>query len=136
MVTLMFGKKLQFVVPGGSMFGFDGFVTSKNPPPERLPHTALKRRLMGFAVKQASGGPPEAMNEIKKIICEKACHYATTILGTITKIDDESKQIYQDAWTTNQDGLECFEDLFQIAGNLIDASNAADPPVAADGKCN
>merc|ERR1719293_603492 len=110
------------------MFGFNGLVTSEAAK-ERFPHKALRRRLMGFAVKQASGGPKEAMDEIQKIICEKACMYATTILGTIDKINEADKEIYQDAWTTNQDGLECFEDLFHIAGNLIEAAPEIGPEI-------
>jgi len=126
MVAFIFGKKLQFVVPSGSMFGFNGLVTADGPwATERFPHTALKRRLMGFAVKQASGGPKEAMDEIQDIICAKACESATRIMGEITQLDDEDRRIYTDAWK-KADGLECFEDLFQIAGNLIDSTNVAD----------
>jgi len=142
MVALMFKKPLQFVMPGGSMFGFNGLVTS--PAFERLPHTALKRRLMGFAVKQASGGPEEAMNEIQGIICTKACEFTIEILNGnkeypngITKMKPEDKKIYEAAWTKpDADGLECFEDLFQIAGNLIQASNAADARMDRRGNTN
>jgi len=80
---------------------------------------------MGFAVKQASGGPKEAMDEIQEIICAKACQSATKIIGTITELEEQYRDAYLDAWKKG-DGLECFEDLFQIAGNLIESSNAAD----------
>merc|ERR1711972_126990 len=117
----------QFVVPGGSIFGFNGLVTARGTTAtDRFPHTALKRRLMGFAVKQAKGEPPEAMKEIHNIICAKACESATKILGTITELEVADRKIYTDAWTKNDDGLDRFEDLFQIAGNLIESSNAGD----------
>merc|ERR1719464_113112 len=45
-------------------------------------------------------------------------------MDSIDKLDDDSKKEYTDAWDENKDGIQCFEDLFQIAGSLIDSSNA------------